>query len=101
MPIECIVRGYITGSGWASYQKTGKVCGKMCIRDRVDVMEDGLVRQIAEIDVGEGDVALQFVVGGGAVVVGVLPRPDTGAFAGLHEGVVLIIPVSYTHLATT
>ncbi len=27
MPVECIVRGYITGSGWASYQKTGKVCG--------------------------------------------------------------------------
>ena len=27
LPIECIVRGYITGSGWASYQKTGKVCG--------------------------------------------------------------------------
>ena len=25
LPIECIVRGYITGSGWASYQKTGKV----------------------------------------------------------------------------
>lgn len=27
LPIECIVRGYITGSGWASYQETGKVCG--------------------------------------------------------------------------
>ena len=27
LPIECIVRGYITGSGCASYQKTGKVCG--------------------------------------------------------------------------
>ena len=27
IPIECIVRGYITGSGWASYQKTGCVCG--------------------------------------------------------------------------
>jgi len=27
IPIECIVRGYITGSGWASYQKNGKVCG--------------------------------------------------------------------------
>ncbi len=27
LPIECIVRGYITGSGWVSYQKTGKVCG--------------------------------------------------------------------------
>jgi len=27
LPIECIVRGYITGSGWASYQKTGLICG--------------------------------------------------------------------------
>lgn len=27
IPIECIVRGYITGSGWASYQKNGTVCG--------------------------------------------------------------------------
>ena len=27
IPVECIVRGYITGSGWASYQKTGEVCG--------------------------------------------------------------------------
>ena len=26
LPIECIVRGYITGSGWASYQKDGTVC---------------------------------------------------------------------------
>lgn len=27
LPLECIVRGYITGSGWASYQETGEVCG--------------------------------------------------------------------------
>lgn len=27
LPVECIVRGYITGSGWSSYQKTGEVCG--------------------------------------------------------------------------
>ena len=27
LPIECIVRGYITGSGWESYKKTGLVCG--------------------------------------------------------------------------
>ncbi len=25
--IECIVRGYLAGSGWKEYQKTGKVCG--------------------------------------------------------------------------
>lgn len=27
LSIECIVRGYISGSGWKSYQKTGTVCG--------------------------------------------------------------------------
>ena len=27
LPIECIVRGYITGSGWKDYQNTGEVCG--------------------------------------------------------------------------
>lgn len=27
LPIECIVRGYITGSGWESYKKTGEICG--------------------------------------------------------------------------
>jgi phosphoribosylaminoimidazole-succinocarboxamide synthase len=26
-PIECVVRGYLVGSGWKDYQKSGKVCG--------------------------------------------------------------------------
>src|SRR5256714_9391790 len=26
-PVECVVRGYITGSGWKDYQATGAVCG--------------------------------------------------------------------------
>ena len=25
--LECVVRGYITGSGWKDYQRTGEVCG--------------------------------------------------------------------------
>ncbi len=27
LPVECIVRGYLTGSGLKDYQKTGKICG--------------------------------------------------------------------------
>ena len=27
IPIECIVRGYITGSGWENYKKDGTICG--------------------------------------------------------------------------
>jgi len=35
VPIECVVRGYLVGSGWSSYQKTGDVCGiKLPVRLR-------------------------------------------------------------------
>jgi phosphoribosylaminoimidazole-succinocarboxamide synthase len=27
LPVECIVRGYLSGSGWQDYKKTGQVCG--------------------------------------------------------------------------
>ncbi len=27
LPVECIVRGYVSGSGWKDYQKTGGICG--------------------------------------------------------------------------
>src|SRR5215216_7180937 len=28
LPIECVVRGYLAGSGWKSYQGSGEVCGQ-------------------------------------------------------------------------
>ena len=27
LPVECVVRGYLAGSGWSDYQATGEVCG--------------------------------------------------------------------------
>src|SRR6202041_3456441 len=27
LPIECVVRGYVSGSGWKDYRVTGKICG--------------------------------------------------------------------------
>jgi phosphoribosylaminoimidazole-succinocarboxamide synthase len=27
LPVECVVRGYLSGSGWEEYKKTGRVCG--------------------------------------------------------------------------
>ena len=35
LPIECVVRGYLSGSGWKDYQATGAVCGHR--------LQDGLV----------------------------------------------------------
>ena len=27
LPVECVVRGYVSGSGWKDYVRTGKICG--------------------------------------------------------------------------
>jgi phosphoribosylaminoimidazole-succinocarboxamide synthase len=27
LPVECVVRGYVSGSGWKDYARTGKICG--------------------------------------------------------------------------
>src|SRR3954447_8533088 len=27
IPVECVVRGYVAGSGWKDYQATGEICG--------------------------------------------------------------------------
>ena len=32
LPIECVVRGYLTGSGWKDYKATGEVCGHRAAR---------------------------------------------------------------------
>jgi phosphoribosylaminoimidazole-succinocarboxamide synthase len=41
LPVECVVRGYLSGSGWKEYQKSGAVCG---IR-----LSDGLIES-AKLD---------------------------------------------------
>jgi phosphoribosylaminoimidazole-succinocarboxamide synthase len=36
LPIECVVRGYVSGSGWKDYKATGKICGitlPACLRE--------------------------------------------------------------------
>jgi phosphoribosylaminoimidazole-succinocarboxamide synthase len=38
LPLECVVRGYLTGSGWKDYRATGAVCGH--------VLEEGLAESV-------------------------------------------------------
>ena len=84
--VDKVGDGGLAGAGGAD---EGDLLARTAIE--VDVVQDGLVRYIAEIDVRKGDVAFQLVVGGGAVVVGMLPGPDAGALVGLHEVVVLVV----------
>ena len=57
LPIECIVRGYITGSGWKDYKKTGLVSGYQLPPELVESqkLEEPLFTPSTKADVGDHD----------------------------------------------
>jgi len=62
LPVECIVRGYISGSGWKDYQSTGRVCGielppGLKESDRLD---PPLYTPSTKAEVGDHDVNIDF-----------------------------------------
>ncbi len=62
LPIECIVRGYITGSGWSSYQKEGHVCGIKLPKGlkESDKLEQPLFTPSTKAEVGDHDINISF-----------------------------------------
>ncbi len=36
IPVECVVRGYLSGSGWKDYRETGSICGKILAENLVE-----------------------------------------------------------------
>lgn len=62
LPIECIVRGYITGSGWASYQKNGTVCG-ICLPEGLKESErlpEPIYTPSTKAELGDHDENISF-----------------------------------------
>lgn len=62
LPIECVVRGFISGSGWKSYQETGSVCG---IRLPDGLQESGRLPEpiftpSTKEEVGQHDINIDF-----------------------------------------
>lgn len=57
LPVECIVRGYITGSGWKDYQATGSLCGYKLpsnLRES-DKLEPALFTPSTKAELGQHD----------------------------------------------
>lgn len=62
LPVECIVRGFITGSGWKSYQQTGMVCGHRLpagLRE-ADCLEPPLFTPSTKAELGSHDENISF-----------------------------------------
>ncbi len=62
LPIECIVRGYITGSGWASYKENGKVCGISLPKGlkESDKLPEPIYTPSTKADLGDHDENISF-----------------------------------------
>jgi phosphoribosylaminoimidazole-succinocarboxamide synthase len=57
LPVECIVRGYIVGSGWKDYQREGAVCG-IKLREgykQAEKLDDALYTPSSKAEIGEHD----------------------------------------------
>jgi len=61
-PVECIVRGYLTGSGWKDYQKTGAVCGITLPQGLVEAarLDEPIFTPSTKAAVGDHDLNIPF-----------------------------------------
>lgn len=62
LPVEAIVRGYIIGSGWKDYQKTGRICGIALPGglQMADKLPEPLFTPSTKADLGEHDENIDF-----------------------------------------
>ena len=61
-PVECIVRGYLAGSGWKEYQRTGAVCGITLPPDLMESsrLEEPIFTPSTKAAVGEHDINITY-----------------------------------------
>ena len=62
LPVECVVRGYLAGSGWKEYQKTGEICGERLpagLRES-ERLPFPLFTPSTKAEMGEHDMAISF-----------------------------------------
>lgn len=62
IPIECIVRGYITGSGWENYKKDGTICGMKLPEGLVECakLPEPLYTPSTKAEIGDHDENINF-----------------------------------------
>src|SRR5687768_3513526 len=61
-PVECVVRGYLSGSGWREYRETGEVCGIALPEGLVesDKLPEPIFTPATKADVGDHDENIDF-----------------------------------------
>jgi len=115
LPIECVVRGYLSGSGWKSYQQSGEVCGialpeglresdklpepiftpttkateghdmPLTFEDAVDLVGRGLAEKLRELTIGIYERAAEIALDRGIILA------DTKFEFGFADGELILV----------
>jgi phosphoribosylaminoimidazole-succinocarboxamide synthase len=62
IPVECVVRGYLSGSGWEEYKKNGKVCGIPLPKGLLESskLEEPIFTPATKAEIGQHDENITF-----------------------------------------
>jgi phosphoribosylaminoimidazole-succinocarboxamide synthase len=88
LPIECVVRGYLSGSGWKSYQKNQSVCGIRLAPGLLesDRLPEPIFTPSTKEDVGTHDINIDFEEAGRRVGVHLAEKVRDLSLAIYTEG---------------
>ena len=76
LPVECVVRGYLAGSGWSEYQQAGEVCGVTLPKGLVESarLPEPIFSPATKEEVGSHDINITFEEMKGRVGEGLAER---------------------------
>jgi phosphoribosylaminoimidazole-succinocarboxamide synthase len=62
LPIECVIRGYISGSGWLDYQESGRICGIKLPQglQESDKLREPIFTPSTKAEIGHHDINIDF-----------------------------------------
>jgi len=62
LPVECVARGYIVGSGWKDYQKTGTICGNPIPQgmQQAEKLSEPIFTPSTKAEIGDHDENISF-----------------------------------------
>ena len=88
LTIECVVRGYLVGSGWASYQQSGQVCGHVLPAGlrQADKLPAPLFTPTTKAAVGEHDEPIDDATGAATIGAGLYEQVKQISLALYQRG---------------
>ena len=89
LPVECVARGYLTGSGWVEYQQSGTVCGVGLPPGLVDGsrLPEPVFTPATKAELGEHDENVDFATVVATVGEAVAERVQADFHGGIRAGV--------------